>query len=70
MTARFILGGFTLVLFGQAVVFPVWTAAEYTLAAGMWLAYLAQDKVVKNKYSNGNGHGASNGVVSAESPKA
>lgn len=42
MTLRFVLGGLT--LFGVTI--PVWTANEYALAAGIWLAFFGQREYV------------------------
>lgn len=45
MTLRFLVGGLTI---GDVTV-PAWTAADYTLAAGIWLGFLAQREYVEKK---------------------
>jgi len=49
-TLRFLLGGFTFVLFGSKIMIPVWSAGEYAIACGVWLAMWAQRDFVGKRH--------------------
>ena len=52
---KWLLGGLTVMLFGQSYAVPVMTGGDYVLLTGVWLVYIGQRELVEKKFGNNGG---------------